>query len=202
MEGTQNQLYQDNMFYDVSVVDLLSPEATSFVVGVNGKISTYPTHKAIRVPGRELKVLMDATIPMEQFTMENGFRKITGCSLRSRFAISIRSFGAFPTEKATVLQPFGSKAVHLDAAHSLAQSPELPSPEDFIPASEPKPDETGKTVSLPEIMESRREELESESKEVLEAHAESMGMKVSKLSKAALVDAILATERACITAEM
>ena len=203
VKGTQGSMYQPNMFYEVEVVDLLSPNVESFVVGVNGKISSYPTHKSIRMPGNEIQVLLDACIPQEQFVMDNGFRRVVGVTMRSRFSVSMKKFGVFPTSDATVLQPFGSKAVHLDAKMSLSRDGNVSSPEDIEMMAEPKAEEeTPKNPTLAEMLEERRGELEQETKEILEAHAESLGLDIpSRSTKAVFVDKILEAERKNALAE-
>lgn len=202
-KGAQSNMYQDNMFYEVEVVDLLSPTVESFVVGLNGKISSYPTHKTIRIPGSEIKVIMDATIPEEKYEMDNGFRRVVGIVYRSRFSVSMKQFGTFPTAKATVLQPFGSYAVHLDAGKSLQENGNVASPEDIEMMAEPKAEaETPKKPSLKAQLEARREELEGETKDVLEAHAESLGLVIpARNSKSTFVDRILEAERKNALAE-
>ena len=193
VRGTMNDMYKDNMFYEVSVTDQLSPEAQTFVVGVNGKLSSYPTKTRIRISGRELKVLMDAQIPDEQVEMENGFRKVIGVKYIDRFAINIKELGAFPSAKATILQPFGVKTVHLDAPRSLETLPEGPSPEDIEAMSEPEAE--GVEHTLDQALEARREELEEETKEVLKAHAEGLGIVVyPRMNKSTIVDSILKVE--------
>ncbi len=196
VKGTMNDMYKSNLFYEVSVTDLLNPEAKSFMVGFNGRLSSYPTRQTIRISGAELKVLMDAQIPQEVVEMDNGFRKITGLSFTDRFSINMKTLGAFPSAKSTILQPFGVKAVHLDAPMSLEREPELGSPEDIEAMPEPTPEEeimSGRDMKA--LLEERREELEMTTKEVLTAHAESIGIKVTpRMNKSAIVDSILAAE--------
>ncbi len=196
VKGTMNDMYKSNLFYEVSVTDLLNPEAKSFMVGFNGRLSSYPTRQTIRISGAELKVLMDAQIPQEVVEMDNGFRKITGLSFTDRFSINMKTLGAFPSAKSTILQPFGVKAVHLDAHMSLEREPELGSPEDIEAMPEPTPEEeimSGRDMKA--LLEERREELEMTTKEVLTAHAESIGIKVTpRMNKSAIVDSILAAE--------
>jgi hypothetical protein len=193
VKGTMDEMYKSDMFYEVSVTDQLSPEAKTFVVGVNGKLSSYPTKTSIRISGRELKVLMDAQIPDEQVTMENGYRRVVGVKYIDRFAINIKALGAFPSAKATVLQPFGVKTVHLDAPRSLETLPEAPSPEDIEAMSEPEAEGIEHTPD--QALEARREELEEETKEVLKAHAEGLGITVHpRMNKSTIVDSILKVE--------
>jgi hypothetical protein len=194
VQGTMNDMYKDNMFYEVSVTDQLSPEAKTFVVGINGKLSSYPTRTRIRISGRELKVLMDAQIPDEQVAMENGFRRVVGVKYIDRFAINIKALGAFPSAKATILQPFGVKTVHLDAPRSLEATPEVASPEDIVGSmQEPEPESAEHEID--HVLEVRREELESEQRDVLKAHAEGLGINVTpRMNKAVIVDAILKAE--------
>lgn len=196
VKGTMNDMYKSNLFYEVSVTDLLNPEAKSFMVGFNGRLSSYPTRQTIRISGAELKVLMDAQIPQEVVEMDNGFRKITGLSFTDRFSVNMKTLGAFPSAKSTMLQPFGVKAVHLDALMSLEREPELGSPEDI--EAMPEPVSEG---PLPELYDmekaiaERREELEMETKDVLGMHAESLGFKVTpRMNKSMIIDGILKAE--------
>ena len=200
VKGTMNDMYKSNLFYEVSVTDLLNPEAKSFMVGFNGRLSSYPTRQTIRISGAELKVLMDAQIPQEVVEMDNGFRKITGLSFTDRFSINMKTLGAFPSAKSTILQPFGVKAVHLDAPMSLEREPELGSPEDIEAMPEPTPEEeimSGRDMKA--LLEERREELEMTTKEVLTAHAESIGIKVTpRMNKSMIIDGILKAESASV----
>jgi hypothetical protein len=195
VKGTMNDMYKRNLFYEVSVTDLLNPEAKSFMVGFNGRLSSYPTRQTIRISGAELKVLMDAQIPQEVVEMDNGFRKITGLSFTDRFSINMKTLGAFPSAKSTILQPFGVKAVHLDAPMSLEREPELGSPEDIEAMPEPEPEVSHPDLAYSTIMETRRSELEMETKDVLTMHAESLGIKISpRMNKSSIIDCILGAE--------
>ena len=79
---------------------------------------------------------------------------------------------------------------------------EVSSPDDIESMMEPVPemDESGPADAV-DFLEVRREELESESREVLDARAESLGLKISpRASKSTVVDRILALESSSIPA--
>jgi len=196
VKGTMNEMFRDDLFYEVSVTDNLDPGAKSFIVGHNGVLSSFETKKPVRLSGAQLRVLMDAQIPEEKVEVKNGFRTITGVTFSDRFAINFKQFGTFASARGTVLQPFGTKTVHLDAVESLKEDPDVSSPEDIEAMPEPTPEEeimSGRDMKA--LLEERREELEMTTKEVLTAHAESIGIKVTpRMNKSAIVDSILAAE--------
>lgn len=201
MNPDNGSFYQDNMYYEVEVVDLLSPETTTFTVGHNGRVSSYPTKKPIRLPGREIAVLLDARIPKEQFEIVDGLRKVTGYTSEARFAVSMRKFGMFPSATAAILQPFGSQAAHISAPDDLARDPNVDSPDDIGAMSEPTPDGDFGSIDdadRRQALEERRAELEASTFEVLVEHAKSLDVDatVGRRKKGALIDAILAAEMA------
>lgn len=187
--GTLKQMYKSKEYYEVVVNDNLDPMATTFTVGVNGRISSHPTKEVVKLLGSEVKALMNARIPQEKYEMTRGYRKITGIVFTNRFSISPVGFGPLPSGRAAVIVPDAptiGKAKHIMSDWD-AKKPES---ELIVDESMEEP--------LPESYDDgldRQSELEVMTRNELLPIAASLGISgVAKMTKAALINAVIAVE--------
>ena len=57
-----SSFYEPEKIYEVSVVDMLSPEVPVFTCGLNGIVKEYPTRRPIKLSGAQINMLMSCTI--------------------------------------------------------------------------------------------------------------------------------------------
>lgn len=98
--------YEPLKIYEISVVDMLSPEASMFVCGLNGIVKELPTRRPVKLTGAEINMLMNCCIPQVETRDVEGLRKIVGRSEYPRFAITQRDMGVMPTSRAVILDPY------------------------------------------------------------------------------------------------
>lgn len=176
-----SSFYEPAKIYEVSVIDMLSPEVPVFICGLNGVVKEYPTRRPIKLTGAQINMLMSCVIPEAIVQEIDGLRTIVGRSEYPRFAITQRSMGMMPTEKAAILNPFKNVPI-VKPAQPVEEKEELAfSPEEIEAMGEPQPD--------------RQEQLEAATKPELTEYAKQLGIEVSpRAGREAIIRAILKSE--------
>lgn len=180
----QKDFYKDNVMYDVSVIDMLSPEVPVFTCGLNGDVREFPTRKPIMISGAQIKMLMSCNIPDEKTEQVDGLNKWVGHSEYPRFAITMRGYGPMPTERAHILNPMSGTL--------LKNKPAMdPTPE--TESEEPAPEED--ITAMDEPMPDRKAELEGATMEELVRHATGLGIQIKQTwGRPAIIRAIVKAE--------
>jgi len=174
--------YEPNMVYEVSVVDMLSPEVPVFICGLNGNVKEYPTRKPIKLTGAQINMLMNCAIPQAEVKIVDGLRTVIGRSEYPRFAITQRGMGVMPTERAAILNPY--KTVPYISTQKTKEEFEDSAPltpEDLSIMAEPGPD--------------RAEQLDAATKSELTEYARELGIPISpRAGREAIIRSILKAE--------
>lgn len=171
--------FEPEKIYEVSVVDMLSPEVNVFTCGLNGMVREYPTRKPIKLTGAQVNMLMSCAIPQAEVQEIDGLRKVIGRSEYPRFAITQRGMGVLPTAKATILNPY--KSVPIVKAEPKDIDEPAFTPEEIEAMNEPQPD--------------RQEQLEAATRPELVEYAKQLGIEVGpRAGREAIIRAILKSE--------
>ena len=174
-----SSFYEPEKIYEVSVVDMLSPEVPVFTCGLNGIVKEYPTRRPIKLSGAQINMLMSCCIPQAEVQDVDGLRKVVGRSEYPRFAITQRGMGVFPTAKAMILDPYKNIPI-VKAEQTVVEDPDF-TPEEIDAMSEPVPD--------------RQEQLEAATKSELTEYAKQLGIQVGpRAGREAIIRAILKSE--------
>ena len=174
-----SSFYEPTKIYEVSVVDMLSPEVPVFTCGFNGVVKEYPTRRPIKLSGAQINMLMSCAIPQAEVQEIDGLRKVIGRSEYPRFAITQRDMGVFPTAKAVILNQYKGVPI-INPEPPVNREPEF-SPEELEAMAEPQPD--------------RLEQLEAATRPELAEYAKQLGIEVGpRAGREAIIRAILKSE--------